>query len=194
MTVMSPGYPVQLEVEPAVPQGRLGILLRWILVIPHVIIIQLLGVALSLVTLLAWFTIVFAGRYPAGMLRFAIGISRWTARASAYSVLLTGKYPPFSLEVEGDYPVRLLVEERSEGRNRLTTFFRVILIIPHGIVLYFLGIVASFAILATWLAALIVGRVPAGLHNFLAGYLVWTERVNAYGALLVDEYPPFSFD
>lgn len=193
MTAETPGYPVQLEVAPAAPQGRLGILLRAILMIPHVIIIELLGIALGVVTLLAWFTIVFAGRYPAGMLRFAIGVSRWAARVSAYGSLLTGRYPPFSLDEEEDYPVRLSVAEQVVGRKRLTTFFRCILIIPHCIVLYFLGIAALFGMLAAWLAALIIGRTPGGLHDFLAGYLVWTERVNAYGSLLVDEYPPFSF-
>ena len=193
MTAETAGYPVQFEVDDAMAQNRLSILFRWLLVIPHVIIIELLGVALGLVTLLAWFTIVFVGRYPTSMLRFAIGVLRWTARVSAYAALLTGRYPPFSLEEEGDYPARLVVEERSEDRNRLTTFLRPILIIPHGIVLWFLGLAASFVILATWLIALIAGRVPVGLHNFLVGYTVWTERVNAYGALLVDDYPPFSF-
>ncbi len=194
MTAMPSSYPVQLEVDAAVPQNRLTILFRAILAIPHLIILYGLGIAVMIVELLAWFAILFTGRFPEGLLRFAIGTSRWSARANAYYSLLTEQYPPFSLGEETDYPVRLLVEEQVEGRNRLTTFFRIILVIPHIIVLSILGIIASIVLLAAWLAGIVLGRVPEGLHNFLMGYSRWSARANAYGGLLVDGYPPFSFD
>ena len=191
---MDSEYPVQLEIDPAAQQGRLSILLRLILVIPHAIVLYFLGIAVGLVGILAWFAIVILGRFPASMLRFTIGYSLWNARANAYSNLLTGRYPPFSLDEEADYPVRLTVEEKIEGRNRLTTFFRLILIIPHAIVLSFLGIIAWFVLIAAWLVGVVLGRVPEGMHNFHVGVSRWNVRVNAYGGLLVDEYPPFSFE
>ncbi len=194
MTTMSPDYPVQFEVDDVAPQGRLSILLRGLLVIPHVIILSLLGIAVGIVIMLAWFAIVFAGRFPAALLRFTTGYARWAARANAYGSLLTGAYPPFSMDEEPDYPVRLTIPERTTGRSRLTTFFRCLLLIPHEIVLYFLGIVAGFVLVAAWLAGIVLGRVPGGLHNFLAGFTRWTERASAYAYLLVDEYPPFSFE
>ena len=193
MTTTTSGYPVQLVIDPSEEQGRLSILFRLVLAIPHLIVLYFLGIAVGIVGILAWFTIVILGRFPAGMLRFTIGITRWAARVNAYGSLLTGRYPPFSLDEEPDYPVRLTIPERTEGRNRLTTLFRLLLIIPHGIVLYFLGIVAAFVMLAAWLSGIVLGRVPEGLHNFLYGFSCWSERVNAYGSLLVDEYPPFSF-
>ncbi len=194
MTVEAPAYPVRFEVDDAAPQGRLSILFRWLLVIPHVIILALLGIAVGIVIMLAWFAIVFAGRSPAALVRFTIGYARWAARANAYGSLLTGAYPPFSMDEEPDYPVRLTVPERTTGRSRLTTFFRCLLLIPHEIVLYFLGIVAMFVGFAAWLAGVVLGRVPGGLHNFLVGYTRWTERASAYAYLLVDDYPPFSFE
>ena len=194
MTVESPGYPVRFEVDDVAPQGRFSILLRGILVIPHAIILMLLGWAVSIVITLAWFTIVIAGRFPAALVRFTIGFSRWAARANAYGSLLTGAYPPFSMDEEPDYPVRLNIPERTEGRNRLTAFFRCLMLIPHEIVLSLLGIVAGFVLVAAWLAGIVLGRVPGGLHSFLVGFTAWTERASAYGYLLVDEYPPFSFE
>lgn len=194
MTVEATGYPVGFEVDDAAPQGRVSILLRWLLVIPHVIILSLLGMAVGIVIMLAWFTIVFAGRFPATLLRFTIGYARWAARANAYGSLLTSAYPPFSLDEEPDYPVRLTIPERTTGRSRLTTFFRCLLLLPHEIVLSLLGIVVGFVGLAAWLAGIVLGRIPDGLHNFLAGYTRWTERASAYAYLLVDDYPPFSFE
>lgn len=193
MAVVTTEYPVRFEVDDVVPQGRLSILFRGLLIIPHAIILTLLAWAVSIVITLAWFTIVFAGRYPAALLRFTIGFSRWAARANAYGSLLTGQYPPFSMEEEPDYPVRLHIAEQTEGRNRLTSFFRCLMLIPHEIVLTFLGIVAGFVLVAAWLAGIVLGRVPGGLHSFLVGFTAWTERVSAYAYLLVDEYPPFSF-
>lgn len=193
MTTMDSEYPVQFEVDDVAPQGRLSILFRAILIIPHAIILWLLGVAVSVVVVLAWFTIVVAGRFPEALLRFTAGYARWAARANAYGSLLTGAYPPFSMEEEPDYPARLTIQEQTTGRNRLTTLFRWFLVIPHIIVLNVLGIVAGFVMLAAWLAGIVLGRVPEGLHSFLVGFTAWTERVNAYGSLLVDEYPPFSF-
>jgi len=193
MTAMNSEYPVQFEVDPPASQNRLSILFRWLLVIPHVIVVNFLGLAAGVVITFAWFTILFAGRFPAGMLRFTIGFSRWAARANAYGTLLTDRYPPFSMDDEPDYPVRLTVQEQTTGRNRLTTFFRCILLIPHEIVLSLLSIPLVFVALVAWVAGVVLGRVPEGLHNFLAGYTRWTERASAYGYLLVDEYPPFSF-
>ncbi len=193
MTTTTSGYPVQLEIDPPEEQGRLSILVRVILAIPHLIVLYFLGIAVGIVGILAWFAIVFAGRFPEGLLRFTIGVTRWSARANAYSNLMTGRYPPFSMDAEGDYPVRLTVEEQTGGRNRLTTLFRLILIIPHAIVLSILGVITGFVLIAAWLVGIVLGRVPEGLHNFLYGFSCWSERVNAYGSLLVDEYPPFSF-
>lgn len=193
MAVETTAYPVQFEVDDVAPQNRLSILFRWLLVIPHLIVLNFLGLAAGVVILFAWLTIVFVGRFPVGMLRFTIGYARWAARANAYGSLLTDRYPPFSMDEEPDYPVRLLIPEQAADRNRLTTFFRWFLLVPHLIILSLIGIVVPIVGFAAWLVGVVMGRLPEELHNFLYGYTCWTERVSAYAYLLVDEYPPFSF-
>jgi hypothetical protein len=79
-----------------------------------------------------------------------------------------------------------------ERRSRLSTFFRLILVIPVAIVLYVFGIVAWFAVVFAWCAIVVTGRYPQGLYSFVADFTRFVARVTAYGALLTDTYPPFS--
>jgi hypothetical protein len=189
---MAPAYPFGLEVDPPQPQSRLTVFFRYFMAIPHIIIVGALGYALGAITIIAWFAILFTGRYPAGMLGFAVNIQHWSTRYNGYIYLLTGQYPPFSLDPDTGYPVRMTGEGTVEGRNRLTVFFRYFMLIPHLIVLMFLGIAAAVALFVAWIVALITGSVPEGLHNFLAGVLRWGTRVADYAYLFTDEYPPFS--
>jgi Domain of unknown function (DUF4389) len=77
-------------------------------------------------------------------------------------------------------------------QNRLTVLVRIILAIPHLVVLYALSIAAQVVLIICWFAALFLGRLPEGLGDFLAGYLRWVARVQAYLLLLTDRYPPFA--
>lgn len=211
MATMNPEYPVQLEIDPAASQTRLTVFFRPILTIPHWIAVFVLGIAAFFVWLFASLSIVVTARYPEGLLRFSTGFARWSTRVSAYggtlntdletyiSVtggFLTDKYPPFTLGEAADYPVRLHVQRQVEGRNRLTGFFpvRIIMLIPHFIVLAILGIVVSLATIVAWLGGTVLGGLPGWLHNFIAGYTRWSTRVGVCAGLLVDEYPPFSFN
>lgn len=189
-------YPIRLDVDAVRSQNRLTVFFRLLLAIPHLIVMALLGIAVAVIYLIAWFAILFTGSYPAGMLRFTIGFWRWSVRVMGYYLLLTDSYPPFSLDDEPDFPVRLSVDERIENRNRLTTFWpiRFILAIPHLLILGVLNYAVSVVVIIAWFAALITGSVPAGLHNFLTGYLRWYGRAYGYLYLLVDDYPPFSLN
>jgi hypothetical protein len=89
------------------------------------------------------------------------------------------------------HPIQVVVTDDLQ-RNRLTVFFRGLLAIPHYIVLFVWSIVAEIAILIAWFAALITGRVPAGLHGFIASWLRYATHVYAYVGLLADPYPAFS--
>jgi ABC-type multidrug transport system fused ATPase/permease subunit len=89
------------------------------------------------------------------------------------------------------HPIGLIVTDDLQ-RNRLTVFFRLLLAIPHFIVVGLWGIVAEITLLITWLITIFTGRVPDGLHNFLASFLRYSTRVYAYAFLLADPWPPFS--
>lgn len=186
------GYPVELQVAGPEPQSRLSVLLRIFLAIPHLIIVAALGYAVAVTVFIAWLAILITGKCPEGLAKFHAGYLRWNTRTTGYLYLLTGRYPAFSLEDDGSYPVRALVTPQVENRNRLTVLIRILMVIPHVIVLYILGIVASVLLLVAWVVGVFTGSVPAGIHTFLAGTLRWATRVMAYLLLLTDEYPPFS--
>ena len=190
----SGAYPVTLDVDGPQPQSRLTVFFRTLMAIPHIIVLYLLNMVASLIGVVAWFVILFTGKYPGGMANFAVGAQRWQARAAGYILLLTGTYPPFSLEDDAAYPVRLSITPQIEGRNRLTCFFRYFMIIPQVIVMALVMVAAYVVLIIAWLVALFTGSVPAGMHTFLAGALRWNARVSAYQMLLTDEYPPFSLN
>jgi len=93
--------------------------------------------------------------------------------------------PGYPITVGVAYPERL---------SRLSTFFRLILVIPQYIVLYFLDIVAFVLMFFAWWAILFTGKYPKGLFDFVAGYVRWNTRVTGYLSLLTDKYPPFSLN
>jgi hypothetical protein len=88
------------------------------------------------------------------------------------------------------HPVGLVVTDDLQ-RSRLTVFFRLLLVIPHLIWLTLWGIAAEVVLIIVWFAALFTGRVPDGLHGFLASYLRYTTRVLSYLFLLANPFPPF---
>ena len=88
------------------------------------------------------------------------------------------------------HPVGLIVTDDLQ-RSRLTTFFRLILAIPHWILVALWGLVVAFAVIIAWVAALFTGRVPLALHSFMADFVRYSTRVTAYTLLLADPFPPF---
>lgn len=98
-----------------------------------------------------------------------------------------------SASPSGSYPIRLQIDYQ-EQHSRLTTFFRLLLAIPHLIILYVLGIVMSVLVLVAWIVILITGRHPQGIHSTLSQIMRWNTRVNGYMYLLTDAYPPFNGD
>jgi hypothetical protein len=93
--------------------------------------------------------------------------------------------------IASQHPIRLAVTDDLK-RTRLTVFFRPLLAIPHWLWLSVWGIAASLAAIVNWVATLIMGRSPAGLHGFLAAYLRYLTHVNAYTHMMADPYPGFT--
>lgn len=92
-----------------------------------------------------------------------------------------------------DYPITVGINY-SEKLSRLTTFFRVFMVIPHVIILWALGIASGVVIFIAWWAILFTGRYPKWAFTFVAGYVRWYTRVSGYYLLLTDKYPPFSIE
>lgn len=107
-TMMSDEYPsttdeqyvhLDLDYPDATQLNRWAPLYKWFLAIPHYIMLAVLALAALFSLIVAWFVILFTGRYPAGIFEFVSGVMRWALRVEAYAVLLiTDEYPPFSLD------------------------------------------------------------------------------------------------
>jgi hypothetical protein len=204
-------YPVSVSVEPSFAnRNRLTTAFRLILAIPHLILVGglgfgfatqgdsrttvgsetgLLGAVAIFLSIVSWFTIVFAGTHIAGIREFTSFYLRWRVRALAYFLLLEDAYPPFG---DAPYPASIQLVDSAAPRDRLTVAFRLILAIPHFVVLFFVLLAWCVTTIAAWFAILFTGNYPRALYDFGVGALRWRMRVESYVLLMVDEYPPFS--
>ncbi len=183
-------YPLRFDVEYPEKLSRLLIFVKWLLAIPHFLILYALGAVTSIITFIAFFAILFTKRYPQGLFDFVVNIYRWQANVGAYIFLLRDEYPPFSWDA-GKYPVTFEVDY-PEQLSRWLIFIKWLLIIPNLIVFFLVLIVAYVVEMIAWLAILFTGGIPKGLFDFLVGTARWSFRLNAYTNLLRDDYPPFS--
>jgi Domain of unknown function (DUF4389)/zinc-ribbon domain len=183
-------YPFTFDVEYPQKLSRLSTLARLILAIPQLLIIYALSTVVGIVTLIAWFAILFTRRYPKGLFELVVSFNRWIANVYAYVALLRDEYPPFSTD-PGRYPVTYEVDY-PEKLSRWLIFVKWFLVLLHQFVLQFLGLFAFFAAVVAWFAILITGRFPRSFFNYIVGVMRWYLRVGAYTSLLRDEFPPFS--
>jgi Domain of unknown function (DUF4389) len=175
----------------------IGTMIKTILLIPHLIILWLLGAVAGVVVLIGTIVILFTGSFPPGLFIFVVGVQRWVARSYSYLLSLRDEYPPFSMEsfdgeatsLEIDYPPTL---------NRWLNFpiigiaVKSILTIPHLIILFFAGFVAFFAIFIAQFAILFTGRFPESMFKIVSGWTQLAFRWYSYVYALTDNYPPFS--
>jgi len=191
---MANAYPVVLEVDqPPDTMSRWLWLIKWLLAFPHYVVLGFLGVVACFVLFAAWLMIVITGRFPRSLFDFVVGVNRWSTRVSLYLSLVTDRYPPFTTGEVADYPVRLRVEY-PERSGRLLAFFRWLLIIPHVIVVDCLNSLLYVLLLIAGVILLFTGRFNLDLFRLICGINRWSTRVNLYGQLATDEYPPFSLD
>jgi Domain of unknown function (DUF4389) len=197
------GYPVNLTVAPDEGQNRLwgipfiGLAIRAILVIPQVIVLWILAFVIAFVMLFSWLPILINGRQAEFVYTVIGGYLRLATRVGGYVLLMTGRYPPFG--PGGEHTIDLTFDE-TEQQNRLWgipfvgLLVRSILLIPHWIVLFFIGIVFAFITLVTWIPVLVNGRTGDWVVRWVGGFYRWFNRVYAYALLLTGKYPPFRLD
>ena len=195
--------------EPVTLTGRLdeplsrGLwLVKWLLLIPHFIVLIVLIVLGLLATVAAFFAILVTGRYPRGLFDFNVGVMRWAWRVEFYSyaALGTDRYPPFTLASVPGYPADLEVVY-PERLNRGLVLVKWLLAIPHLLIIGimrggsngFQGLV-SLLVLISGVSLLFTKRYPRSLFGFVMGMNTWYYRVIPYVLLMTDRYPPFRLD
>jgi hypothetical protein len=173
-------------------RSRLTTLFRWLLAIPHFLVLTLYGIGAVVAIVIAWFALVFTGRWPTGLYDFVAGFARWLARVQAYTNLLVDPYPPFDGNEHPEYPARLVIPPRQPSYSRAKVALRLVLLIPVYVINYVLGAVAGILALVSWLVILVRGSQIEGVHGALRFCLSYGVRAVAYAALLTDEWPPIS--
>lgn len=208
----TPERPVQVRGDLDDNLSRWLWLVKWVLAIPHYIVLLLLWVAFVVLTVVAGFAVLFTGRYPRTLFDFNVGVIRWSWRVQFYSFVLgTDRYPPFSVAPDPDYPADLHIRYPEQLSRGLVLVKWWLLAIPHYLILSALGngIDLSYGddrnsnstisllvvlVLIAAISLLFTARYPRGLFDFLVGIYRWIYRVMAYAALMRDDYPPFRLD
>ena len=179
---------VEVSYEGPGPQRRLTIAFRIILALPHLVYATLVTIAALVAVGAGWFAALALGRLPVGVADFLARVVQYLARVNAYAyLLLTDRYPPFDLGRD-DYAVTVGAP-RGVRLNRAAVLFRIILLIPAGIVVQLIGYGLFVVVLVAWLLALMMGRLPVPLFEAFAAVLRYETRYYAYAALLTSEYP-----
>jgi len=209
-------YPVRLDGRLDTELSRWRWIFKWILIIPHLIVLAFLWMAVMPLTVVAGLVILFTGRYPEPIFNFTVGVIRWTWRVTfyAFSALATDEYPPFSLEPNDSYPASFAADYPQHLSRGLVLVKWWLLAIPQYLIVgvfagggigfkdgfshSWWGVTGGGAIgLVVCVAALLLlftGRYPQALFDFVMGMNRWCYRVLAYVLLLRDEYPPFRFE
>jgi hypothetical protein len=213
-------YPVRVDASLDPSLSRWLWLVKWLLLIPHFIVLFFLWLGFVVVGVIAFFAILFTGRYPRPLFDFNVGVLRWSWRVHyyGYSALGTDRYPPFTLADVPDYPAHLTVPYPERLSRGLVLIKWWLLAIPHYLVLAVLvggglwlgtggaadtgwddgwqaagGLVGLLVLIAA-IVLLFTGRYPKPLYDFVLGMDRWALRVAAYVALMTDRYPPFRLD
>jgi hypothetical protein len=205
-------YPLRIEgtLEPSL--SRWLWLVKWLLAIPHFIVLFFLWAAFVVMSIVAFFAVLFTRRYPRGIFDFNVGVLRWTWRVVFYSygALGTDRYPPFTLDNVADYPAKLEVDYPEQLSRGLVLVKWWLLAIPHYVIVAILvggggwfvwwdngawgpGLIAVLILIAGF-ALLVTTRYPRGIFDFALGLDRWVFRVAAYAGLMTDRYPPFRLD
>lgn len=185
------GYPVHVDVDHQAEYSRFMPLIKWLLLVPHYIVLILLGIGALFAILISFFAVIITRRYPRGLFDYVVGVSRWAWRVQAYLLLMVDPYPPFSLQDDPSYPARFEIEYPEEGVARWRPLFAWILAIPYLIIASILFYLAEILTFFAFFTILFAKKYPEGMFRIALVGLRWQARGNAYAYWLATKYPPF---
>lgn len=188
-------YPVSYEADyPGDGRNRLTTFFRGIVAIPWFIVAGLYGLVAGIAVVIAWFALVFTGRYPEGLYNFVAGYVRMASRVNAFYYLASDEWPPFNGEETPSYPVRIGIPAPLPQYSRLKAGLRLIIGIPVMLLAWVQSLIANVIAIIGWFTILFTGNLSEGLFEPLRSALAYQARATAYFSLLTEDYPPFSLE
>jgi hypothetical protein len=188
-----PGYPLRADIAHQAEYSRFMPLVKWLLLLPHYVVLMLLGIAAFAAVVISWFAVVFTRRYPRGLYDFVVGVHRWAWRVQAYLFLMVDPYPPFTLADDPAYPARFDLTYPEEI-DRWRPIVQWLLVIPYAFIAGILGWLAEILALFAFFTILFTKRFPEELFNIALVGLRWQARALVYGEWLVTRYPPWAWE
>ncbi len=188
-------YPISYEADFNPTPNRWTTFFRIILAIPWLIVMAVYLIAFVFTHFFAWVAVVILGRYPEWLYSFNSGVIRYCVRVGAWGYLQTDVWPPFGLAHDPTYPIRVNFAPAAERQSRLKAFFRLVLVIPMEIVIYFgISSLQSASGIVAWLTIVFRGYLPEAINSLMTYVNGFYARVGGYAAILTDDYPPIGLE
>jgi hypothetical protein len=170
-----------------------AVLIKLLLVVPHSIVVGALQNLTIVLAYIGYWIVGISGEMPQAVHRMAEISFGWTARMWGWLTGIVDIYPPF--ETDPEYPIGFATPPPESPSRALAwagaAFIKLLMAVPHIVVMAFLGLGAMVAMWFGYLVVLLTGQFPTGLQDFLAGVLQWSLRVSAWLVGITDDYPPF---